>query len=127
MGAMLVALRSTRTLVIIGVALVVAFISAKLLPQGTLLVALPWGVLAFLTASVAGDRQQALALGSCLGFVVSYAYLWFDNTSTLTLPKVVILIFLIVIPSLFGLLCGLLAAWVGWIVRQRFDATTTSR
>ena len=123
---MLVALRSTRTLIIIVVALVVAFISAKLLPQGTPLVSLPWGVLAFLTAFIAGDRKQALALGSCLGFVASYSYLWFDNASALTLPKVALLIFLIVIPSLFGLLCGLLAAWVGWIVRKRFDPTIKS-
>jgi hypothetical protein len=124
---MLGALRSTWTLVLIGLALGVAFISAKLLPQGTPLVALPWGVLAFLTAFPALDRKHALALGSCVGFVASYAYLWFDNASTLTVPKVVILIFLIVIPSLFGLLCGLLAAWVGWIVRKRFDTKITSR
>jgi len=111
---------------VIIVALVVAFISAKLPAQGTPLVTLPWGVLAFLTAFIARSKKEALALGGCFGFVASYSYLWFDDTSSLTVSSVAVLIPLIIIPALFGLLCGLLASWLGWIVRMRFRPKITS-
>lgn len=120
------ALKTAKPLVTIIVALVVAFVSAKLLAQGTVLVALPWGVLAFLSAFLARTKKEALTLGSCFGFVTSYAYLWFDNTSHLTISKVAVLIVLIILPALFGLLCGLVAAWLGWVVRTRVDPQVTS-
>jgi hypothetical protein len=53
------------------------------------------------------------------GFTVSYAFLWFDNTGTKTVSTVLILIPLIIVPALFGALCGFLAAWLGWIVHRR--------
>lgn len=114
-----VALNSPKTVLVIIVALVAAFISAKLLAQGTPLVTLPWGLLAFLTAFIARNKKEALALGGCFGFVASYSYLWFDDTSRLTLSSVAVLIPLIIIPALIGLLCGLVASWLGWVVRQR--------
>jgi hypothetical protein len=95
-----------------------AFISAKVLFNGSVLNIVPWGILAFATAFLTSSARQSLLLGSIFGFVVSYAFLWFDNTSELTLSKVLILIPLIVLPAIFGALCGLLLAWLGWMVRR---------
>lgn len=110
-------LKTRKFLLVVIVALVAGFVSAKFMAQGNPLVTLPWGVLAFLSAFLAGSRKEAWTLGGCLGFVASYSYLWFDS-SDLTTSKVIGLVFLIILPALFGLLCGLLAAWLGWVVRK---------
>lgn len=104
-------------MLVIAVALVAAFISAKWLPQGNPLVTLPWGVLALLTAFITTSRAEAITLGGCLGFVASYSYLWFDNTATHTLGKTIFLMILIILPALFGLLAGMLCSWLGWLTR----------
>ncbi len=109
-----------RALLVVGVALVMAFISAKVLFNGSVANVVPWGILAIATSFLASRRREAWMFGGIFGFVVSYAFLWFDNTDTKTLRLVLILIPLIIAPALFGALCGFLAAWLGWIVRQLF-------
>ena len=111
-------MRSFRVWLVIGSAIVMAFLSAKALFNGTAWNVLPWGILAFATAYLASNRREAWTFGGLFGFVVSYAFLWFDNTGTKTLSSVAILIPLIFAPALFGALCGFLAAWLGWIIRQ---------
>lgn len=115
-----ITVKPVKILLVGAVSLAAALISAKLLAQGTPLVTLPWGLLAFLSACIASSKKEALTLGGYLGFVTSYAYLWFDNTSHLSVTKVAILIVLLILPALFGLLCGLLLAWLGWAVRKWF-------
>ncbi len=110
-------LKTKKFLLVLAVSIVAGFISAKFLAQGNPLVALPWGVLAFVAAFFAKSKREALALGGSVGFVASYAYLWFDNTAKLTLAKIITLTFLIVLPALFGFLCGLLCSWLGWATR----------
>jgi hypothetical protein len=105
-----------RAVVVIVVAIAMAFISAKALFNGSILNTIPWGILAFATSFLASSRREAWILGGLFGFIVSYAFLWFDNSGTKTLHTVLILIPLIVAPALFGALCGFLAAWLGWIV-----------
>lgn len=112
-------LKLSLVISVVLVALIAAFISAKYLFNGSALNAVPWGILAFASAYVASNKRQAVTIGGVFGFIVSYSFLWFDNKS-LTLSKVVILIPLIVLPALFGLLCGSLAAWLGWKSRQTF-------
>jgi len=111
---------SYRVLLVFGVAVVMAFISAKFLFNGSMANIVPWGILAFATSFLASRRREAWLFGAIFGFVVSYAFLWFDNTGTKTLSSVLILIPLIIAPSLFGALCGFLAAGLGWIVQQLF-------
>ena len=111
---------SYRALLVIGVALVMASISAKVLFNGSVANVMPWGILAIATSFLASRRREAWMFGGIFGFVVSYAFLWFDNTDTKTLRTVLILLPLIIAPALFGALCGFLAAWLGWIGRQLF-------
>ena len=111
-------MRSTRTLLVAGAAIVMAFISAKVLFNGSALNVVPWGILAFATSYLASSRRQAWTFGSVFGFVVSYAFLWFDDTDTKTLSTALVLIPLIILPALFGAFCGFLVAWLGWIVRH---------
>lgn len=113
--------RSRRVWLVVGAALVMAFISAKFLFNGSVANIAPWGILAFATAFVASNMRQSLILGAIFGFVVSYAFLWFDNTGEKTLYTVLILIPLIVLPALFGALCGLALAWLGWLTRRLFS------
>ena len=116
---MMRARKTRKTAITLLVALVAGFISAKFMAQGNPLVTIPWGVLAFLCGFVGNTRKESLVLGGMLGFVASYSYLWFDNTDHLTLAKIVVLAGLIVLPALFGMLCGLIASWLGWIIRSR--------
>jgi hypothetical protein len=109
-----------RAVLVIGVAIVMAFISAKLLFNGSVLNAVPWGLLAFATSFLASSKREAWVLGGIFGFVVSYAFLWFDNTDTKTISTILVLVPLILLPALFGALCGFLAAWLGWTLRQSF-------
>ena len=73
-----------RAFLVIGVAIVMAFISAKLLFNGSVVNVVPWGILAFATSFLASSKREAWTLGGIFGFVVSYAFLWFDNTGTKT-------------------------------------------
>jgi hypothetical protein len=109
-----------RALLVIGVAIVMAFISAKFLFNGSVLNVVPWGILAFATSLLASNRREAWMLGGIFGFVVSYAFLWFDNSGTKTISTILILIPLIILPALFGALCGFLTAWLGWMLRKLF-------
>ena len=109
---------SRRALLVFGAAIVMAFLSAKVLFDASIVNALPWGLLAFATGFMAANGRESLRLGTIFGFVVSYAFLWFNNSGTKTLEKVLTLIPLVVLPALFGALCGLIAAWLGWKVKQ---------
>ena len=97
---------SYRALLVIGVALVMASISAKVLFNGSVANVVPWGILAIATLFLASRRREAWMFGGIFGFVVSYAFLWFDNTDTKTLRTVLILLPLIIAPALFGALCA---------------------
>lgn len=110
--------RSWHTWLVVGVAVVMAFISANYLFNASVANIVPWGILAFATAFVASTMRQSLLYGALFGFVVSYAFLWFNNTSQKTLSTVLILIPLILLPALFGALCGLALAWLGWLARR---------
>ena len=111
-------MRYIRAVVVLAVAIIMAWLSAKVLFNGSAWNTVPWGILAFCSAFLATSRREAWTFGALFGFVVSYAFLWFDNTGTKTLTSVLILIALIILPALFGALCGVLAAWLGWIVRR---------
>lgn len=104
-----------KTAIVALTALIVAYISAKCMPQGTPLVTIPWGVIALVIGLYAQNKKQALLLGGLLGFVASYSYLWFDNTS----GKSFLLAAVILLPATFGLLCGLGASWASWSIRWR--------
>ncbi len=107
-----------RAALVAGVAIAMALVSAKILFGASMLNIVPWGILAFATAFLAASRRESLLFGAIFGFVVSYAFLWFDNSGEKTLGRVLILIPLVVAPALFGALCGLILAWLGWIVRR---------
>lgn len=111
-------MRSPRVLVVVLAGIVMAFLSAKVLFNGSPENVPIWGVLAALTAWLATSRREAWVFGGVFGFVVSYTFLWFDNSATKTVSMILVLIPLIILPALFGALCGLLAAWIGWMVRQ---------
>lgn len=108
-------------------AIVVGFVSAKYLAQGTVLVTVPWGVIALLFGVLSRTRRQALLSGAVFGFLASYAYLWFDDTSPLTPGKAAQLALLIVAPAAFGLLCGAAAAWLGRLVARLISGARSSR
>lgn len=121
---MLQMLKSRNALIIFAVAIIVAFISAKPFASLNALVVILWGILALLIAFVAKSKKETLTLGALFGFVVSYAYLWFNDTSSYTFAKIVFLIMLIILPSAFGLLCGLLMSWIGWIIKSKTSHKT---
>lgn len=105
------------------VALVSAWVFSQLsIAQGkTLANAVPWGILVLtLTAWLGMNKGDALRLGAVFGFLVSYAYLWFDNRNIHSLGQVLLLIVLIVLPALFGLLCGITLGYLGWRIRLLF-------
>lgn len=108
-------MRGSRVVVVIGAAVAMGLLSAKVLFDGSALNVVPWGILAFATAFLASSRREAWLYGGLFGFVVSYGFLWFDNTDPNRWSKVAVLIPLIVVPALFGALCGFLAAWLGWM------------
>jgi hypothetical protein len=116
---MLQILKTRKSIIALLISIVVGFISAKFLPQGNPLVAIPWGIIAIIFALYSKNKKEALVLGGCVGFIASYAYLWFDNTDKLTITKIISLALLIILPAIFGLICGMLAAWLGWIVKIR--------
>lgn len=102
-----------------GIALVVAFLFGLINSASFLLNSVPWGLVALLlTAVMASNQRDAIKLGAVFGFVVSYGYLWFDNKHIVSVHQVLILIPLIVVPSLFGLLCGALLGFLGWHLRK---------
>lgn len=96
-------------------AAVLGYISARFLPQGNPLVTIPWGIAAVALGYAASRRTTALAAGSLVGFVASYAYLLSDTTGHIGAK----IILVIALPATFGLLCGGLAAWIGWRIRPR--------
>lgn len=110
-------LKSPIILIIILVALVMAFISSHYLFNGSVINAFIWGILAFATSFIAKTKKESLIFGGVFGFVVSYSFLWFDDKS-ISASKIAILIPLIVLPALFGMFCGILAAWVGWKTKE---------
>ena len=104
-------------------ALVTAFIFSRLtVAQGkTFANAVPWGILVFLVTTFLGtSKKDALRLGALFGFLVSYAYLWFDNRNIQSLTQVLLLVVVVVLPSLFGLLCGVALEYLGWRIRRLF-------
>jgi hypothetical protein len=105
-------------LLIFGVALVMGFISAKYLFNRSALNVIPWGIVAITTASLASNRREAMTFGGQFGCVVSFVFLYFNNTNPKTLPNVIVLAPLAGAAALFGLLCGMLAAWAGWHIRS---------
>lgn len=103
------------------IALVTAFIFGRLNIGQLLPNAVPWGILVLLvTAWLGTGKGDALRLGAVLGFLVSYAYLWFDNRNIHSVSQVLTLIPLIVLPALFGLLCGTALGYLGWRLRRLF-------
>lgn len=108
----------TRYWFVILLALVTAFIFG-LLDYGSLLPnAVPWGIIVLLvTAWLGNGKRDSLKLGAVFGFLVSYAYLWFDNKNIHSVTQVLILIPLIILPSLFGMLCGTALGYLGWCTR----------
>lgn len=116
-----------KALLAITVAVILGFISARFLPQGNPFVTVPWGIAAILFAFFAVNRREALLLGGAVGFIASYAYLWFDHTGSLSLGQFIALVLIIILPSLFGLVCGAICAWLGWVIRHKvFKSRTTS-
>jgi apolipoprotein N-acyltransferase len=110
---------SHRATLVAAAAVVMSYISAKFIFNGSVFNILPWGILSFAASYLATSKREAWKLGTLFGFVVSYLFLWFDNTDTKTLAHVVVLIPLIIVPALFGALCGFLAAWLGWVLRPK--------
>ncbi|KLU64537.1 hypothetical protein DEAC_c34830 [Desulfosporosinus acididurans] len=113
----------TRYWFTILLALVTGFIFSRLsIAQGKALVnAVPWGVLVLLvTAWLGTSKNDSYRMGAVFGFFVSYAYLWFDNQNIHSVTQVLILIPLIILPSLFGLLCGTALGYLGWRIRRMF-------
>lgn len=84
--------------------------------------AVPWGIIALiLTAWFGKSQKDAIRLGAVFGFVLSYAYLWFDNHNpAISVPQILMLIPLIILPSLFGLLCGAALGYLGGHLRKWF-------
>lgn len=109
---------SSRSLLVALGAIAMGFISGRLLFDGSALNTIPWGILALLTGFIVIDKRRALALGGIFGFVVSYSFLWFNNTDIKSLDQVLVLIALVILPALFGLLCGTAMAWLGWKIRS---------
>jgi len=105
---------------IIGIALIVAFINAQLRLDSLLQATIPWGIIAFVIAFFASSKHDSLKLSGTFGFIVSYAFLWFDNRGIKSLIQVLVLIPLVIVPSLFGLLCGAVLGYLGWYFRHRF-------
>ena len=106
-------------------ALVTAFIFGRLNYGKLLPNAVPWGILVLLVTVWFGKgKRDALRLGAVFGFLVSYAYLWFDNRNIHSVTQVLILIPLIILPSLFGLLCGTALGYLGWRIRWLFARKT---
>lgn len=104
-----------KAAVVAVVALAVAYISAKFMPQGTPFVTIPWGVIALGIGLYTQSKKRALVLGGLFGFAASYGYLWFDDTS----GKSFLLLVVILLPATFGLLCGLSVSWASWSIRSR--------
>ena len=107
-----------RYLIVMGVAVTMALISSKLLFHGSVANVIPWGILALAISFLARDRRDAGKLGAVFGFVLSLAFLWIDNKSQKTFSRVLILVPVTLVPSLFGLLCGWIIASLGWKLRQ---------
>jgi hypothetical protein len=121
---MISSVSTTKAPLIILLAIIISFISAKFFVQGSAIVALPWGLLAILVSILVRSKREALILGGVLGFVISYSYLWFDYDGAVSFGKVVALTFLMVLPALFGLISGIFCAWIGWRLRKIFFKST---
>lgn len=103
------------------IALVTAFIFGRLNIGQLLPNAVPWGILVLLVTALLGTGKcDALRLGAVFGFLVSYAYLWFDNRNIHSVSQVLTLILLIILPAMFGLLCGTALGYLGWRLRRLF-------
>jgi hypothetical protein len=105
---------------VIAIALITSFINAKVGFDGFLQTAIPWGVIAFTIAFFAPGKQASLKLSGIFGFIVSYAFLWFDNRGIKSFVQIWVLIPLNILPALFGLLCGALCGYLGWSAKKIF-------
>ena len=110
---------------LLGIAL--GFVSARYLPQGNPLVTVPWGLTAVVLGTACRTRPRALLVGGALGFAASYSYLWFDDTSPLSAATATRLALVIIVPAVFGLLCGALAAWLGAVLGRALRARAAAR
>jgi hypothetical protein len=111
----------TRYWFMLLLALVTAFVFGQLNYGNLFLNAVPWGIIVLILTTWFGKSQKdALRLGAVFGFLLSYAYLWFDNHNIHSLTQILILIPLIILPSLFGLLCGAALGYLGWRLRKLF-------
>ncbi|GMA60320.1 hypothetical protein NZD89_12010 [Alicyclobacillus fastidiosus] len=116
---------STRYWFTLLLALITAFVFGQLNYGNLLPNAVPWGILALiLTTWLGTSKKDALRLGATFGFLLSYAYLWFDNHNIHSLTQILILIPLIILPSLFVLLCGAALGYLGWQLRKLFMKKT---
>lgn len=109
-------------------ALVTAFIFSRLsfVEGKALLNAVPWGIITLIVTIWLGiSKVDALRIGAVFGFIVSYAYLWFDNRNIHSITQILTLIPLIILPSLFGLLCGTALGYLGWQLRRLFIKKTS--
>ena len=99
-----------------------AFASAHFLFDGSVTNVLPWGVLALLIGSLARNPKEAWKIGAMYGFILSYGFLWFDQTGRTTFHDLLILFIIIPLPSLFGAFCGVCLSYVGYaVVRHRAE------
>jgi hypothetical protein len=103
---------------VVTVATVMAFVSAHYLWQGDARNTIPWGLLVLTCGLCATTKAQAWKLGAIFGFVVSYCFLWFDNTDAVSLHQFIQLFLLIPLPSLFGALCGGLLSRLAFAAKQ---------
>lgn len=108
-----------RTLLVVAVAIAMGYISGHLLfLNGSALNIFPWGVLVVASASIAATKREAIKFGAVSGFVVSFSFLWFNNTDHITLSQALKLTAAAGIAASFGLLCGVALGWLSWKARQ---------
>lgn len=110
-----------RYLLAILIAVAIAFIFGLINSASIWANAVPWGVVGLLVSAWLGVKKWvAIRLGATFGFTVSYAYLWFDNRGIRSFTQVLILIPFDMLPSLFGLICGVGLGFLGWQLRRLF-------
>jgi len=108
-------------LIIIVAAIGMGFVSGRLLLLGgSAMNVLPWGVLTIAASFLGPTKRQAVKLSSVFAFLVSFSFLWFNNTDSKTLSSTLTLVALAAFASLFGLMCGALLGWLGWKIRHLF-------
>ena len=104
-----------KTLVVIIIAILLAFIATRFLFVGSALTLIPWCITGLLIGYWSANKKTALFYGAIYGFILSFSFMFFGyNGSASIISRFPFFALL----GLFGAVCGIVLGVLGSIVKK---------